>query len=77
MQKILVSLPDSLAVRMKAAIPQRQRSKVFAELIEEEIKRRENGLYKCALAVEKDDALNKEMEDWNATVGDGLDAEAW
>ena len=77
MQKVLISLPDTLANRMKAVIPPRQRSKVLAELLEDEIKRREQGLYQCALAVEKDEALNKEMEDWNTTVGDGIDAETW
>ena len=77
MQKVLVSLPDKLADRMKAVIPHRQRSKVLAELLEDEIKRREKVLYQCALAVEKDEALNKEMEDWNTIIGDGIDAETW
>ena len=77
MQKVLVSLPDSLAERMKTVIPSRQRSKVLAGLLEEEVKRREKELYECASEVEKDEALNKDMEDWNATVGDGIDAESW
>jgi hypothetical protein len=76
-QKILVSLPDKLADRMKTVIPPRQRSKVLAELLENEIKRREESLYQCALAVEKDEALNKDMEAWDTTVGDGIDAETW
>jgi hypothetical protein len=37
MTKILISMPDQLAVRMRAAIPQRQRSKVIIKLIEAEI----------------------------------------
>ncbi len=61
MQKVLISLPDNLA-----------RSKIISELIEKEIKRREKSLYQCACEVEKDDALNREMEDWNITVGDGI-----
>jgi hypothetical protein len=77
MQKILVSVPDNLAERMKAVVPPGQRSKVLAELLEVEITRRETELYQCALEVEKDEALNKEMEDWNTTVGDGIDAESW
>ena len=77
MQKILFSLPDKLAERMKAVIPPRQRSKVLSELLEDEIKRREKRLYQCALDVEKDEALNKEMDDWNTTTGDGIDAETW
>ena len=77
MQKVLISLPDKLVDRMKAVIPPGQRSKVLTGLLEDEIKRREKGLYQCALAVENDEALNKEMEDWNTTVVDGIDAETW
>jgi hypothetical protein len=62
---------------MKVLIPSRQRSKVISNLIEKEIKRREEILYKCACEVEKDEALNKEMEDWNVTTGDGIDLETW
>jgi hypothetical protein len=76
-QKVLISLPDNLVKRMKVFIPQRQRSKVFSDLIEKEIERREQSLYRCACEVEKDDALNQEMEDWDVTVGDGIDDETW
>ncbi|HET6461965.1 MAG TPA: hypothetical protein VFG29_14385 [Syntrophales bacterium] len=77
MQKILVSIPDNLANRMKAIIPPRQRSKVLAKLLEDEVKRREFELYQCALEVEDDQALSADMEDWNTTIGDGIDAESW
>ena len=77
MQKVLVSLPDALADRMKAVIPSRQRSKIFAKLLEDEVARREAELYRCACEVENDQALNEEMEDWDATAGDGVNAEAW
>jgi len=77
MQKVLVSIPDNLADRMKAIIPPRQRSKVLAKLLEDEVKRRESELYQCALKVEDDQALSAEMEDWNTTIGDGIDAESW
>ena len=77
MQKVLISLPDSLVKRMKVFIPQRQRSRVLSELIEKEIERREKSLYQCAREVEKDDTLNREMEDWNVTVGDGIDDETF
>ncbi|MDD3847363.1 MAG: hypothetical protein PHC90_13520 [Syntrophorhabdaceae bacterium] len=77
MQKVLLSLPDHLADRMKAVIPPGQRSKVLADLLETEVKRREEGLYQCALGVEKDQALSKEMKDWDVTAGDGIDDETW
>jgi hypothetical protein len=75
MEKVLISLPDQLAARMRAAIPQRQRSKIFTHLIEEEIERREHALYECALAVEQDASLHKEMAEWDITLSDGLSEE--
>ena len=77
MEKILISMPDQLAIRMKAVIPTRQRSKTFTRLIEQEIEKREKALYECALAVEKDSALQQEMKDWDTTLQDGLDHESW
>ena len=73
MHKVLISLPDQLASRMKAVIPERQRSKLVASLLEAEIIKRENALYECALAVENDPALKVDMADWEVTIGDGLD----
>ena len=77
MQKVLVSLPDSLADRMRAVIPNRQRSKVLSNLLEKEIKKREEALYQCACDVEADEVLNKEPAHWDATVEDGLEDETW
>jgi hypothetical protein len=76
MQKVLFSLPDDLVARMRASIPPKQRSKVVAYLLEE-IKRREQALYQCALEVEADEALQEEMKDWDATLGDGIEDESW
>ena len=72
MNKVLISIPDDIASRMRAAIPQRQRSKVIVRLIEAEIDRRERALYECAVAVESDSLLNNEMEDWDITFQDGM-----
>ena len=77
MNKVLISIPDQVASRMRAAIPQRQRSKVIARLIEQEVERREQELYQCALAVEQDTALNEEMKEWDVTLQDGLHDESW
>jgi len=78
MNKVLISIPDKIATRMRAAIPQRQRSKVIVRLIEEEVEKREKALYDCAVAVEKEALLsNKEMEDWDVTLQDGLANEPW
>ena len=77
MEKILVSLPNDLVKRMRTVIPARKRSQVINELLEREIARREEVLFQCALAVEKDEALNQEMTDWDITAGDGIEPETW
>ena len=77
MHKILVSIPDQLAIRLRAAIPSRQRSKTISHLIEDEVAKREKLLYECAALVEKDLALNNEMKEWDTTSKDGLDNESW
>lgn len=71
-QKILISIPEPLAIRMRATMSVRQRSKIIASLIETEVLRRERLLYEVAKAVENDDCLNAEMEDWNMTLQDGI-----
>lgn len=76
MEKVLISLPDTLAARMRVMIPSRQRSKIIVCLIEKEITKREHLLYECAVAVEKDNNLRQEMEDWDVTLQDGLDDES-
>ncbi|MBY0378689.1 MAG: hypothetical protein K2Q33_09035 [Gammaproteobacteria bacterium] len=77
MQKILVSIPDDLSMRMRAVFPSRMRSQIIAALIDEEVKKREEELYRCAVDVEKDEGLHAEMVEWNITSKDGLDDESW
>ena len=77
MTKVLISIPDKIASRMRAAIPQKQRSKVIVQLIEKEIEKREKALYECATAVEQDNDLNNEMKEWDVTLKDGLTDESW
>jgi hypothetical protein len=77
MQRILITVPDSLAARMKVVLPPGQRSRVISRILEDEVVRREQELYDCAVAVEGDSLLNEELEDWNVTTGDGVDNETW
>lgn len=48
---------------------------VFEKTFIKEIGRHEKTLYECAVAVEKDVALHKEMNDWSITLEDGLSDE--
>ena len=77
MSKVLISIPDEIVNRMRATIPARQRSKIIVKLLEKEIEKREKALYDCALAVEKDTALNQEMSEWDITLQDGQSDDSW
>ena len=76
--KLLISLPDELSARFRALVPRSQRSQLIRKLIRKEIDKREQALYECAVAVEKDSALSKDMENWTTTLNDGFDSnETW
>lgn len=77
MQKVLISIPDSILSRLRAIVPDRQRSKFISAIVEKELKKREQKLFHCALKVEQDKALNTEMGDWDATISDGLEHDPW
>lgn len=72
--KVMFSFPDKLVARMKVTIPQRDRSKVLAALLEKEICAREQKLFLCAKELEESSGLRKEMDVWgNEFDQDGLD----
>lgn len=74
MSKVMFSFPDKLVIRMKAIIPARERSKVLADLLEKEIKTREQHLYLCAKELEESKGLKEEMAAWDSEFGgDGLE----
>lgn len=58
---------------MVAAIPSRQKSKLIAKLPEDEVEKREQELYRAALAVEQDEGPGAEMKDRDVTFGDGME----
>lgn len=71
--QILLHLPDELAERFKQAIPARQRSAFVAGLLEQALPEEEDPLYRIALEVEQDAALNAEMREWReGLVADGI-----
>lgn len=72
--KVMFSFPDKLVIRMKAAIPQRERSKVLAALLEQEIAKREQRLFTAAKELEESKGLKEEMAAWDSEfTEDGLD----
>jgi hypothetical protein len=76
-KKVLISIPEQPATRMRATMPSRTRSQAVAKLIEQEVERREHHLLECAQKVEADQQLNQEMKEWDVTLLDGLEDETW
>ena len=76
-RQILIRLPEEVAAKLKAAIPARQRNKFIAELVVTAVARHEDELAKIATAVTNEEKrhpkIAREMRDWEATVGDGLE----
>ena len=65
-------MPEELFVRVNTSIPQSQRNKTIVQLIEAEVLKREKALYDCAVAVENDKNLKKEMREWDVSTEDDL-----
>ena len=74
--QLLIRLPDELAKRLKRSVSPRQRSKFIQRLLEEALPPEDGDddpLYRAAIAVEKEDALGAQMDEWErATIADGL-----
>jgi hypothetical protein len=70
MNKILISISNQLASRLKAVIPP-QLNKVITHLIVREVEKRKKMLYDYGMAIEKDQALHDEMKRWDITLQDG------
>jgi hypothetical protein len=60
--KVPVSIPNSLYSRMMATVPPRQRSKLIARLLEDEVKKREQELYRAVLASTKSTSENSNLD---------------
>jgi metal-responsive CopG/Arc/MetJ family transcriptional regulator len=77
-QQVLIRLPEELAQRLRRRVPARSRSAFIQKLLEEALPEdagEDDPLYLAALAVEQDERLSAEMAEWDATVGDGLEAD--
>lgn len=64
--RVTLSRPDPIAKRFRAAIRPRRRSRVVTRLIEEELIRRDNTLAATCRSVNRDKALQKEIDDWQS-----------
>jgi metal-responsive CopG/Arc/MetJ family transcriptional regulator len=64
--RITVSLPDELARRFMAAVPDRKRSSLVARLLEDELRKHEKALERACRAANDDAALTVEVDQWQA-----------
>lgn len=64
--RITLSIPDSVARRFQAFVPQRQRSRLVTHLLETELSKREISLEAACCAANKDTALEKEIDEWQS-----------
>ena len=64
--RITLSLPDQLARRFLAAVPDRKRSALVARLLEDELRRYEERLERACRAANRDEVLAAENDEWQA-----------
>jgi hypothetical protein len=64
--KITLELPDEIGRKFKAAIPNGQRSKLIAELLEKRLKLAENSLESAAKKANRFKAVAEDMKAWEA-----------
>ena len=64
--KITLELPDALARKFKASVPNGHRSKLVAELLARRLKGAENSLERAAKRANTLKAVKEDMKDWEA-----------
>lgn len=64
--RLTLSIPDTVAYRFQVAVPPRQRSKLVARLLEQTLAEREESLAASCRAANRDAALAKETDEWQA-----------
>ena len=64
--KITLELPEPLARKFKATVPNGQRSKLVAKLLAERLKLAETSLERAAKKANTFKQLNADMKDWEA-----------
>ena len=64
--RVTLSLPDPLAKRFLALVPNRERSSTVARLLEKELARREQELEQACRAANADTVLAEEVAEWQS-----------
>jgi len=69
--RMTLSIPDVVAHRFQAAVPARQRSRLITRLLDHELSERDSSLASACRAANRDRALAREIDEWQA-FDDGL-----
>lgn len=64
--KITLELPDALARKFKATVPNGRRSKLVADLLSKRLRRQEGALERAAKKANTFRQVTAEMKDWEA-----------
>jgi hypothetical protein len=72
MTAVRFSLPEEILHTLQQLVPSDQHDQFVAKAIRQALEQQEQALYECALAVERDEALNAELDDWQVTLTDGI-----
>ena len=72
--QVLLHLPDDLANRFKSSVPKKARSAFVADLLAKALPEQDDALFHLAMDVENDPELVGMASDWDAVVGDGIEA---
>jgi hypothetical protein len=64
--RVTLSIPDAVAERFQVVVPARKRSRLVTELIERELKKHESKLASACRAANRDEDLEREIEEWQA-----------
>lgn len=64
--RITLSIPDAVVRRFQAAVPARQRSRLVTRLLEQELADRDDALAGSCRAANRDIALEREIDEWQA-----------
>jgi hypothetical protein len=72
MTTIHFSLPEEIIHSLHQLVPADEQDEFVASVLRKALEQQEQALYECALAVEQDEELNAELDDWQVTLTDGI-----
>jgi hypothetical protein len=72
MTTVRFSLPEEIIQSLNQLVPHQQQDQFVAKALRKALEQQEQALYECALAVEQDEELNAELDDWQVTLTDGI-----